>query len=50
MAPLASSLNWRAGQTTSGSVTAKLSDSGAISIRNAAGAVDVIGDVAGWYG
>jgi hypothetical protein len=48
--PLASSLNWGAGQTIANAVTAKLSATGAISIGNATGSTDVIADIAGWYG
>jgi hypothetical protein len=49
-APLASSLNWTAGNTIPNSVTAKLSPTGGISVRNALGEAHVIADVAGWYG
>jgi hypothetical protein len=49
-APLASSLNWAPGATIANSVTTKLSATGRISIKNAAGNVDVIADTAGWYG
>jgi hypothetical protein len=48
--PLASSLNWVAGQTVPNAVTVKLGSTGRVSAFNASGAVDVIADVAGWYG
>ncbi len=48
--PLASSLNWRPGQTIANAVTTKLSPAGVISVRNASGTTHVIADVAGWYG
>jgi hypothetical protein len=48
--PLASNLNFAAGETVPNLVTVPLSSSGAISIYNAAGATDVIVDVTGYYG
>ena len=47
--PLASTLNVRAGRTVANLVLAKLSPTGEISIRNAAGAVHVLGDVMGYF-
>ncbi len=47
--PLASNLNWVAGDTVPNLVTAKLGAGGAVSLFNAAGSVHVIADVAGWY-
>ena len=48
--PLASSLNWNPGNTVPNAVTVKLGSTGRVSYYNAAGSVDVIADVAGWYG
>jgi hypothetical protein len=48
--PLASSLNWAPGETIANSVPAKLSAGGGISVKNAAGNVDVVADASGWYG
>jgi uncharacterized protein YkwD len=47
--PTASNLNYVPGQTVPNLVTAKLGSGGRLSIFNAAGSVDVIADVAGWY-
>jgi hypothetical protein len=47
--PTASDLNWIAGQTTSNLSLATLGSNGTIQIYNAAGSVDVIVDVSGWY-
>lgn len=47
--PLASNLNWVAGQTIANLVTVKLGTGGGISIYNAAGTVDVVLDLAGFY-
>jgi hypothetical protein len=47
--PLVSNLNWVAGQTIPNLVTVKLGSNGAISIFNAAGTVDVVLDLAGFY-
>ncbi len=47
--PLVSSLNWRAGWTIPNAVTASINDE-RIDVYNHAGTVDVIVDVAGWYG
>ena len=48
--PLASNLNFVAGQTVPNLVTAKLGANGQLSIYNVAGNTHVIADVAGWYG
>ncbi|MCL4449109.1 MAG: hypothetical protein M1152_05420 [Actinobacteria bacterium] len=48
--PTASNLNWVSGKTKSVLVEIGLSSSGAISIYNYAGSVDVIVDVEGWVG
>jgi hypothetical protein len=48
--PLASSLNWQAGWTIPNAVTAKIGNSGKVSIFNNRGSVHVIADVSGWYG
>ncbi len=48
--PLASNLNWSAGQApTPNKVDVQLSPSGAIKLYNAAGSVDVLADVVGYY-
>jgi hypothetical protein len=47
--PLASNLNWVAGQTIPNLVTVKLGTGGGITIYNAAGSVDVVLDLAGFY-
>jgi Fibronectin type III domain len=46
--PLASNLNFTAGQTVPNRVIVPLSSSGSISFYNAYGSVDVIADVSGW--
>lgn len=48
--PTASSLNWKAGTTIANSVTAKVGAGDTISVFNNSGSVNVIADVAGWYG
>jgi hypothetical protein len=48
--PLASDLNWTAGQTVPNLVVVKLGTDGKIAIYNSAGCTDVIADVNGWYG
>jgi hypothetical protein len=48
--PLVSSLNWVPAQTIPNQVTAKLSAGGVASVFNLTGNVNVIADVAGWYG
>ncbi len=48
--PLASNLNFRAGQTVPNLVVSKQGAGGRLSIYNAAGATHVIADVAGWFG
>jgi len=48
--PLASNLNFVAGQTVPNLVTAKLGANGQLSIYNVAGNTHVIADVVGWYG
>ncbi len=47
--PLVSSLNWTPGETIPNAVTVKLG-AGQVSMYNLSGNVDVITDVAGWYG
>jgi hypothetical protein len=47
--PLASNLNFVAGQTVPNLVVVKLGTGGKVSLYNAAGSVHVIADVAGWY-
>jgi hypothetical protein len=47
--PLASSLNFVAGQTVPNRVIVGIGTSGQISFFNVAGSVDVIADVAGWF-
>ena len=47
--PLASNLNFGAGDTVPNLVTAKLGTGGTVSVYNAAGTTHVIADVAGWY-
>ncbi len=47
--PLASSLNASAGQTVANSVMAKVGANGRVMIFNAAGATDVVVDVAGYF-
>jgi hypothetical protein len=48
-APTASNLNFTAGQTVPNRVVVKVGDLGKVSFYNAAGQVDVIADVGGWY-
>ncbi len=48
--PTASNLNWVAGEVIPNAVTAKLGTSGEVSVFNSSGNVDVIADVAGWFG
>ena len=48
--PLASNLNFTAGQTVANQVVMPLGAGGAVTVYNAQGSVDVIVDVAGWYG
>jgi hypothetical protein len=47
--PLASNLNFDAGQTVSNRAMVKLGTGGRVTIFNLAGATDVIVDVSGWY-
>jgi hypothetical protein len=47
--PVVSNLNWVAGQSIPNLVTVKLSSGGGITIYNAAGTVDVVLDLAGFY-
>ena len=47
--PTASNLNYRAGQTIPNMVIVPLGSSGKVSIFNAAGTVDVLVDVLGWF-
>jgi hypothetical protein len=48
--PLASDLNYVAGQTVPNLVVVKLGADGSIDLFNAAGTTDVVVDVVGWYG
>ncbi len=48
--PTVSSLNWVPGETIPNAVTVELSTIGQISMYNLTGHVDVVADVAGWYG
>ena len=48
--PLASDLNFVAGQTVPNLVVVKLSAAGQINIYNGFGSTDVIVDVEGWFG
>lgn len=49
-APVASNLNFVAGQTIAGAVTVKLSADGKVTLRNGSSApVHLLADVAGWY-
>jgi hypothetical protein len=48
--PLASDLNFTAGQTVPNMVVVKLSADGKIDLYNAFGSTDVVIDVMGWYG
>jgi hypothetical protein len=47
--PLASDLNWQAGQTVPSLAVVELSTDGKLDLYNAAGSADVVVDVAGWY-
>src|SRR5262249_11145174 len=47
--PVASNLNFVAGQTAANLVVAKVGDAGQVSIFNNAGSVEVIADVVGYY-
>jgi hypothetical protein len=47
--PLASNLNFLAGQTVSNRVIVQVGNGGSVSFYNAAGAVDVVADVGGWF-
>ena len=47
--PLASNLNWPAGDTRPNLVTVKLGDAGKVSVFNNSGNVHVIADVVGWF-
>ncbi len=47
--PGASSLNAAAGQTVPNLVTVRIGDNGAVTLRNGAGSVNLIADIAGWY-
>ena len=48
--PLASDLNFTAGQTVPNMVVVKVGANGLIDLYNAAGSTDVVVDVMGWYG
>ena len=48
--PLASSLNFAAGQTVPNLVVAKLGAGGKVSLYNGGGTAHIVADVAGWYG
>lgn len=48
--PLASDLNFTGGATIPNMVVVKVGSDGKIDLYNAAGAVDVVIDVMGWYG
>ena len=48
--PLASNLNYAAGQTVANLVTVKVGTDGKVNLLNYAGSTHVIADVAGWYG
>jgi outer membrane protein assembly factor BamB len=48
--PLASNLNYVAGQTVPNLVTVKVGEGGKVSLYNHAGTAHVIADVTGWYG
>jgi hypothetical protein len=47
--PIASDLNWVAGETVPNLVVAKLGSDGAVDIYNYSGSTDVIVDVEGYY-
>jgi outer membrane protein assembly factor BamB len=48
--PLASNLNYVAGQTVPNLVTAKVGEGGQVNLYNHSGSTHVVADVAGWYG
>jgi hypothetical protein len=48
--PVASNLNFVAGQTVPNLVMVKVGPDGTVNLFNSAGSTDVIADVAGWYG
>ena len=48
--PLASNLNYTAGQTVPNLVVVKVGDDGRVSLYNHSGSAHAIADVAGWYG
>jgi hypothetical protein len=48
--PLASNLNYTAGQTVPNLVVVRVGLGGKISLYNHDGTVDLVADVAGWYG
>ncbi|MDP1807844.1 MAG: hypothetical protein Q8K72_21885 [Acidimicrobiales bacterium] len=48
--PMASNLNFDAGDTVSNRTMVKLGAGGKVTIYNLAGATDVVVDIAGWYG
>jgi hypothetical protein len=48
--PLASNLNYVAGQTVPNLVMANVGDAGRVSLYNSNGSAHVVADVAGWYG
>jgi hypothetical protein len=48
--PLASDINWPAGGTVANLTVPTVSADGWLSVFNYAGATDVVGDVAGWFG
>ena len=47
--PIASNLNFRAGQTVPNRVMVRLGTSGKVSLYNASGTTDVVADVNGWF-
>jgi hypothetical protein len=47
--PLASNLNYRAGQTVANLVVVKVGEGGRVALYNYSGSAHVIADVAGWY-
>jgi hypothetical protein len=47
--PLASDMNWVAGQTIPNLAIVKLGSNGKVDIFNFAGSTDVVVDVMGWY-
>ena len=48
--PLASDLNYRAGQTVPNLVVVKVGTGGAVDFYNGVGSTDVVVDIVGWYG